>query len=102
MELPLSPALIALLPPVLHGLEWLSDRFGWLGGKLIRKRLPHDHRAIIQSTFVSAPNSAAVLGAIETYFQYEEAASDLIKLHLSFALSLYFAGVEESHDLFSL
>jgi hypothetical protein len=99
IQLPLSPALIALLPSALDFLEWLLDRAGLLGGKFIRAKLATDNRDFISENFVKAYGREANLRAIETYFNFEETAGDIIKRHLSFLLSIYFVAVEASHDL---
>jgi hypothetical protein len=93
---------IALLPAVQELFERFLDKAGLLGGKYIRQRLADDQRVVVQQHFVRAPNAAALLDAIETYFDFEESASDIIKFHLAFLISLYFESVEETRNLLQI
>lgn len=99
MNILLSPALIALLPTLLGLIERVLDAVGLLGGKYIRLRLQKEPRAPVKEAFVEAANAKAMLEAIEGYFRFEETASTVIKFHLAFLLSVYFAAVEKSGDL---
>ncbi len=99
MSINLSPALIALLPVVLHLIDRLLDTVGLLGGKYIRRLLKNDPPDPIRETFVDPYEGPARLDAIETYFNFEETAGGIIRFHLSFILSVYFEAVEKSHDL---
>jgi hypothetical protein len=100
--IPLSPAIIAILPPLLELVEQVLDRVGILGGHYIEQRLKTDTRPIIKNTFVLAANGTDVLNAIGTYFNFDATAGDIIKFHLAYLISIYVEGVSVTHDLFSI
>ena len=103
IQLTIPVSLVALLPSVLDLLERVLDSRGLLGGKFIRARLREDDRAFIRDNFVAPPpQNEAKLRAIETYFDFEATASDILKRHFAFILSLYFASVESHHDLLKI
>jgi hypothetical protein len=98
MSFDIPPSIIALLPSVLQLLERVLDRIGFIGNKTIRTQIKLDKRPVIKSTFVTPQNGPAILDAVETYFTFNERANEIIKLHLSFMLSLYLGSVEKSAD----
>ena len=102
LSVPLSPAVIAVLPPFLDLVEQALDRMGVLGGHYIEEKLKNDTRPIIRSIFVSTPNGSDVLKAIGTYFNFDETAGDVIKFHIAYLISIYIEGISTSHDILSI
>lgn len=102
MSFVIPPSIIALLPSILQLLEHLLDKIGFIGNKTIRTQIKLDQRPVIKSTFVTPKNGPAILDAIETYFKYNDRANEIIRLHLSFILSLYLGAAEKSNNLLKL
>jgi hypothetical protein len=100
MEVPVS--LVALLPPMLELITRGLETLKLLGGNMVRKKIRLDHRPVIKKTFVDAPNGGAILDALKTYFTFDAEANEIIKLHISFIVSLYFAAIEKSREFFKI
>jgi hypothetical protein len=101
-QIPIPLSLVALLPQFLEFIEKILDSAGLLGKKFIRSNLAQDDTGFIRYNFVESYSHEDNFKAIETYFDFEESASDILKRHLSFMLSLYFASIAKTHDFLKL
>jgi len=78
------------------------EKIGILGKGTIIEQLKLDGRPVMQAIFVKAGNAAAVLEAIETYFDWNRTGNEIITAHLAFFLSMLVAAMESSKEVFKL
>ena len=87
---PVPPSLIALFPLLLELLERiLNSRLA--GDALVERLLEKDTRQVWNS--IAAGQRPGILEMMKEYFRFGERVDQLIRAHLAFLLSIYFANV---------
>ena len=94
---PVPPSLIALFPLLLELIERILEQIGLAGDALVERLLDKDTRQVWKS--IPEGQRPGILEMMKEYFRFGERVDQLIRAHLAFLLSIYFANVERTKDM---
>jgi hypothetical protein len=94
---PVPPSLIALFPLLLELIERILEQIGLAGDTLVERLLAKDTRQVWTS--LPAGQRPSILELMKEYFRFGERVDQIIRAHLAFLLSIYFANVEHTKDM---
>src|SRR5438105_588589 len=96
---PLSLSLIIVLfPLILEVFRFVFDQLGLAGEGLIERLVEADQRTIVKNHLKDPTDGEELLQAVGGLFRFGEKANFIIRAHIAFLISLYFASVEKTRS----
>jgi hypothetical protein len=94
--------IIALFPLILEAIRFGLDQMGLAGEALIERLVEVDKRDIILRHLKNPTDGKELLEAVRGLFRFGEKTNFIIRAHIAFLISLYFASLEKTQEFITV